>query len=62
MRPGPRRSAARRGPYSSSSRPLAFRTRAQAQAITLEPLNSIFDERYVVYWKVPERTAQTGAA
>jgi len=27
----------------------------------LEPLNSIFDERYVLYWKVLERTAQMGA-
>ena len=42
-------------------RPLAFRTKGQAQAITLEPLNSVFDERYAVYWKVLERAAQGGA-
>jgi hypothetical protein len=27
----------------------------------LVPLNNIFDERWVGYWKVLERTAQTGA-
>jgi hypothetical protein len=33
----------------------------QAQPLTLEPLNSIFDERYAVYWKVLGRAAQAGA-
>jgi uncharacterized protein len=40
-----------------AGRPLAFRTTGQAQALTLEPLNGIFDERYAVYWKVRARTA-----
>ncbi|HWX68463.1 MAG TPA: hypothetical protein VNY25_02055 [Steroidobacteraceae bacterium] len=40
-------------------RALAFRTKGQAQAITLELLNGI--ERYAVYWKVLERPAQAGA-
>jgi hypothetical protein len=33
----------------------------QAQPVTLEPLNSIFDERYAVYWKVLGRAAQAGS-
>ena len=41
--------------------PLAFRTTAQAQPMTLEPLNGIFDERYAVYWKVVAGAAQAGA-
>jgi uncharacterized protein len=41
--------------------PLAFRTTGQAQTVTLEPLNGIFDERYAVYWKVQERAAQPDA-
>ena len=44
-----------------AGRPLAFRTTGQAQPLTLEPLNSIFDERYAVYWKVLGRAAQAGA-
>jgi hypothetical protein len=36
---------------------LAFRTIGQAQALTLEPLNRIFDERYAVYWKLLEHSA-----
>ena len=44
-----------------AGRPLAFRTTGQAQTVTLEPLNGIFDERYAVYWKVLERAAQPGA-
>ena len=40
-----------------AGRPLAFRTTGQAQPLTLEPLNGIFDERYAVYWKVRARTA-----
>jgi len=32
-------------------RPLEFRTRGQAESITLVPLNRIFDERYAVYWR-----------
>jgi len=32
--------------------PLTFRTTGQAKDITLVPLNSLFDKRYSVYWKV----------
>jgi DUF1680 family protein len=35
-----------------AGRALEFRTVGQARPITLVPLNRIFDERYVVYWKV----------
>jgi hypothetical protein len=42
-------------------RALAFRTTGQAQPMTLEPLNGIFDERYAVYWKVLASAAQAGA-
>jgi DUF1680 family protein len=45
-----------------TGRPLVFRTKGQAQPLTLEPLNGIFDERYAVYWKVLEGSAQPGAA
>ena len=45
-----------------SGRALLFRTKDQAQSLTLEPLNGIFDERYAVYWKVLERAAQPAAA
>ena len=41
-----------------AGRPLAFRTTDQAQPLTLEPLNGIFDERYAVYFRVGERAAQ----
>jgi uncharacterized protein len=44
-----------------AGRPLAFRTMGQAQSLTLEPLNGIFDERYAVYWRVLERAAQPDA-
>jgi DUF1680 family protein len=33
-------------------KPLTFRTTNQAQDVTLEPLNRIFDKRYSVYWQV----------
>jgi DUF1680 family protein len=33
-------------------KPLTFRTSGQKQDVTLVPLNSIFDKRYSVYWKV----------
>jgi DUF1680 family protein len=33
-------------------KPLTFRTTKQAQDVTLEPLNRIFDKRYSVYWQV----------
>ena len=45
-----------------AGRPLVFRTKGQAQPLTLEPLNGVFDERYAVYWKVLEGSAQPGAA
>ncbi len=32
--------------------PLAFRTTGQARDIALSPLNSIFDRRYSIYWRV----------
>ena len=35
--------------------PLEFRTTGQATAISLVPLNRIFDERYAVYWRVIDR-------
>lgn len=44
-----------------AGRPLTFRTTGQAQPLTLEPLNGIFDERYAVYWRVFERAAQPPA-
>jgi hypothetical protein len=34
------------------NKPLEFKTQGQATDVTLVPLNSIFDERYAVYWKV----------
>jgi DUF1680 family protein len=33
-------------------KPLTFRTTNQSKDVTLEPLNSIFDKRYSVYWQV----------
>ena len=33
-------------------RGLAFRTVGQPNELTLVPLNSLYDERYAVYWKV----------
>jgi DUF1680 family protein len=35
-----------------ADKPLTFRTANQAQDVTLAPLNSIFDKRYSVYWRV----------
>jgi hypothetical protein len=32
--------------------PLAFRTTGQQKDVSLRPLNSIFDQRYAVYWQV----------
>ena len=32
--------------------PLTFRTTGQTKDVTLAPINSIFDRRYVVYWEV----------
>lgn len=37
---------------SVPGRPLEFRTIGQPRSLTLGPLNSLFDERYAVYWKV----------
>jgi DUF1680 family protein len=44
-----------------AGRPLTFRTTGQAQPVTLEPLNTIFDERYAVYWRVRESPGQPDA-
>jgi DUF1680 family protein len=35
-----------------ADKPLAFRTTGQRKDITMVPLNSIFDRRYSVYWRV----------
>jgi uncharacterized protein len=35
-----------------ASQPLVFHSVGQSQALTMVPLNSIFHERYAVYWKV----------
>lgn len=35
-----------------TGRPLEFRTVGQSSALTLVPLNRVFDERYAVYWKL----------
>jgi DUF1680 family protein len=35
-----------------AGRPLAFRTAGQAKDVSLVPLNSIFGQRYSVYWRV----------
>lgn len=37
--------------------PLAFRTVGQAHPLTMVPLNTVFHERYVVYWKVDNKSA-----
>ena len=37
-------------------RALEFTTRGQRETLAVSPLNRIFDERYVVYWRVT-RTA-----
>ena len=36
--------------------PLTFQTVGQSRKVTLIPLNRLFDERYVVYWKVKGKT------
>jgi hypothetical protein len=36
----------------AGDKPLTFRTSGQAKDVTLAPINSIFDRRYAVYWKV----------
>jgi uncharacterized protein len=38
-------------------RPLSFRTKGQAKSIDLVPLNRLFGERYVVYWKLRTSSA-----
>jgi len=38
---------------------LEFRTVGQARALTLVPLNRVFDERYAVYFQVNEPTTST---
>ena len=35
-----------------TGKPLTFQTTGQAKDVTLVPINSIFDRRYVVYWQV----------
>jgi hypothetical protein len=35
-----------------AGKPLTFHTTGQAKDVTLVPINSIFDRRYVVYWQV----------
>jgi uncharacterized protein len=36
----------------SGDKPLTFRTVGQQKDVALEPLNRIFDKRYIVYWQV----------
>ncbi len=38
--------------HATGAGPLEFRTRGQAQDVTLVPFYTLFDERYAVYWKV----------
>src|SRR5215469_4577231 len=38
--------------------PLEFRTVGQARELALVPLNSIFDERYAVYWRIDTDTTR----
>jgi hypothetical protein len=35
-----------------AGKPFAFEVAGQSRSITLTPINSIFDRRYVVYWQV----------
>ena len=35
-----------------ADKPLTFRTTGQKKDVTLVPLNSLFDRRYSVYWRV----------
>ncbi|HMC62018.1 MAG TPA: hypothetical protein VKJ01_22680, partial [Candidatus Solibacter sp.] len=35
-----------------AGKPLTFHTTGQQKDVTLEPINSIFDKRYSVYWQV----------
>jgi DUF1680 family protein len=46
----------------SGGRPLEFHTVGQARELTLAPLNSIFDERYAVYWRVDTARGQQTAS
>jgi uncharacterized protein len=41
---------------ADAKQPLTFHTAGQEQQMTLAPLNTIFDKRYVVYWKVNAQT------
>jgi len=36
----------------AADKPLTFRTSGQRKDVTLVPLNSLYDRRYVVYWEV----------
>jgi DUF1680 family protein len=40
---------------ADAKEPLTFHTVGQAQQTTLVPLNSIYKERYAVYWKVTDK-------
>jgi DUF1680 family protein len=40
------------GGPANAQQPLAFRTTGQKQDVTLVPLNSLYDRRYGVYWRV----------
>jgi DUF1680 family protein len=40
------------GGLANMQQPLAFRTTGQKQDVTLVPLNSLYDRRYAVYWRV----------
>lgn len=40
-----------------ATKPLTFRAVGQSQPLTLVPLNSVFHERYAVYWKVNNKSA-----
>jgi len=35
-----------------AGRPLTFEATGQSRNITLMPINSVFDRRYVIYWQV----------
>ena len=45
---------------SRSGQELEFRTVGQARELTLVPLNSIFDERYAVYWRIEPTRGASG--
>jgi DUF1680 family protein len=46
---------------AATGRPLEFRTRGQAQDVTLVPLAQLFDERYAVYWRITHDAAAAKA-